>query len=314
MASQTQQAANALIMLRPAAFACNPQTLESNYFQRQSDARDDPANKARAEFDALAERLVGAGADVRIFAGSETKRLPDEVFPNNWFSTHADGSVVLYPMLAPNRREERRADILRWLEHDSAYAVDRIVDLTRFETTGAFLEGTGSLVLDHQHGVAYAARSPRTSPTVLAAFADELGFEVAVFDAFDGLGRPVFHTNMLMSLGSHFVVLCSESIRDADQRSSIIGRVIATGRRIIDITIEQLHLSAGNILEVATSAGPAIAMSNAVRDAFTRAQIRQLEGFGSLVTADISTIEHYGGGSVRCMLAGIHLPRRSEAT
>jgi len=313
MASQSQQAAQALIMLRPAAFACNPQTLESNYFQRQSNGREDLANRARAEFDTLVDRLVNAGTDVRVFAGSEEKRLPDEVFPNNWFSTHGDGAVVLYPMLAPNRREERRADIIHWLEHESTFSVHRIIDLTHFESSEDFLEGTGSLVLDHLHRVAYAGRSPRTSPTVLAAFADELGFEVAAFDAFDGRGRPVFHTNMLMSLGNQFAVLCSESIRDAAQRTSIIGRIAATGRRIIDITIEQLHRSAGNILEIATSAGPAIAMSNAVRNAFIPAQIRQLEKFGSLVTADISTIEQYGGGSVRCMLAEIHLPKRREA-
>lgn len=308
MISVVPQAARAVLMVRPAAFAFNPQTSESNRFQQRLRPPPDLLGRAQREFDALAGALDARGIEVQVFAGSAERELPDEIFPNNWLSTHTDGTIVLYPMLAPNRRAERRADIVGWLQNRAEHRFERIVDLTNLEATGAFVEGTGSIVLDRVNGDAYACLSERTTPRGLAAFAARLDFETFAFDASDDHGNRIFHTNMMMSIGPDFAAVCAESIQDPDQRRYVLERLASTGRDIIEIGIEQMRAFACNILGLDSAAGPVIVLSHKALAVLTQQQRRRLERHGTLISADVDTIERFGGGGVRCMLAEIFWP------
>jgi hypothetical protein len=305
------QSAAAVLMIRPQHFASNAETLASNRFQ--TSARGDVAAAARAEFDALAAALTRAGIDVHVFAGRADSALADEIFPNNWISFHADGTVVLYPMMAPSRRLERRRDVVDALER-LGYGVRRIVDLSAIERDGYYLEGTGSLVLDRPRRVAYACLSPRTSPGALAVFAERAGYEIEAFEAFDGGGHPIYHTNVMLSVGTGFVVVCSAAIANSSERSTVLKRLADGGRIVIDIEPADVRRFAANILELRGRAGPVIALSAAALAAFGAVRRRALAAHGTLVSADIGTIETYGGGSVRCMLAEVHLPAAGDVS
>ena len=309
-ASGETQTAGAVLMIRPAHFGSNDETAGSNFFQRAAAGLRDAALRARREFDAVALALAAAGVQVHQFAGQRDSALPDEVFPNNWVSFHADGTAVLYPMLAVNRRRERRPDILAALADSCGYRIERIVDLTSHEARREYLEGTGSLVLDRVHHIAYACRSPRTHEHVLAEFARALRYEVVPFTAVDAAARPIYHTNVLLSLGARFAALCTSAIADRTQRREVLERLEGSGREVIDLRVEELASFAGNLLELRGARGPIIALSAAALGALTPATRRSLERYGQLVTADIATIECVGGGSVRCMLAEVPLPLR----
>ena len=302
------QAAAAVLMVRPDAFASNPQTLASNSFQARAPRSPDMQRRAELEFDAAVAALEAVGVRVHAFAGREDCDAPDEVFPNNWVSFHADGSVVLYPMLAPNRRLERRPDLIAALEREHGYTIRQLVDLTANEVEGRFLEGTGSLVLDRANRVAYACGSPRTELGVLADFVARLGYESFVFAATDAVKRPVYHTNIVMSVGSSFAIVCLEAVADAAQRAQLTDHIAASTRTLIEISLGQMHDFAANILELAGTDGPVIALSEHARRCLDAAQTRALERCGSLVSVAIPTIEAHGGGSLRCMLAEVHLP------
>jgi hypothetical protein len=309
--SQEPQSSPAVLMIRPARFGANAETAESNHFQHATGGNADVAARAAREFDALAVALAAAGVRVHAFAGQRGSALPDEVFPNNWLSLHADGTAVLYPMLAPSRRRERRVDVLHTLGAEHGYRISRVVDLSHLEARGTFLEGTGSVVLDRANRVAYACRSPRTHADALAAFGDELGYETLEFDAYDARGRAIYHTNVLLSIGTAFAALCTRALPPAD-RGHVLERLEAGGRSVIDLSFEQLERFAGNLLELrgaSANAGKVIALSQTALDSLTGAQRRALEGHGEVVAADVATIETYGGGSVRCMLAEVALPR-----
>jgi hypothetical protein len=304
------QSAPAVLMIRPARFGTNAETVGSNYFQATHGSRaaaSVAANAAR-EFDGLALALAAAGVDVHAFAGQGDSPPPDEVFPNNWVSFHTDGTVVLYPMLAPSRRRERRAGLVDELR-GHGYRVSRIVDLTRLEQQGSFLEGTGSVVLDRTNRVAYACRSPRTAHDALAELGRSLGYEIIAFDAFDRDGRAIYHTNVMMSVGSGFAVLCTAALRDPALRRTIVERLATTGHELVELRFEQLHAFAGNLLELRARGSPVIALSTAALASLDSAQRRALERHGALIAADVGTIERYGGGSVRCMLAEVFLQR-----
>lgn len=303
------QTAAAVLMVRPAHFGGNAETAGSNFFQRAG-AIADAASRAQREFDALALALADAGVRVHQFAGQKGAALPDEVFPNNWLSLHADGTAVLYPLLAANRRRERRPDLLDALTSSCGYRVERLVDLTELEARGEYLEGTGSLVLDRERHVAYACRSPRTHDGALQAFARALHYEIVAFGAVDVSGRAIYHTNVLLSLGTLFAALCTSAIANPMERRSVVERLEASGRRVIELTAAELAGFAGNLLELRGSAGPVIALSAAALASLAAPTRRALETYGQLVTADIATIEELGGGSVRCMLAEVALPRR----
>jgi len=303
-----RQAASAVLMVRPAAFASNPQTVLSNSFQAVAPRTPAIQRRAEQEFVAVAEALDTAGVRVHVFEGQTDCDAPDEIFPNNWVSFHEDGTVVLYPLLAPNRRLERRASILASLEREHGYRLGRLVDLTVHEAEGRYLEGTGSLVLDRINRVAYACGSPRTDIDVIADFADKLGFDPVVFPATDATDRPVYHTNVVMSLGTQFAVACLDAIPHPAARTVLSERIEASGRELIGLSIEQMHGFAANILELRGRNGSVIAASAHAYNTLNRAQIRSLERHGDFVVAAIPTIEAYGGGSLRCMLAEIFLP------
>jgi hypothetical protein len=301
-------------MVRPTQFGSNAETAGSNFFQRSAADGGDAARRAQDEFDALALALADAGVRVHQFAGQRAAALPDEVFPNNWLSLHADGTAVLYPMLAPSRRRERRRDILDALVDSCGYRIDRIVDLTTLEARGEYLEGTGSVVLDRARRIAYACRSPRTHVKALAELARALGYEVVPFSAVDAAGQAIYHTNVVLSLGTRFAALCTAAIADSAERRDVVARLDASGHEVIDLSRAELESFAGNVLELAGSAGPVIALSAAALKSLAAPTRRAFERHGRLVTADVATIERLGGGSVRCMLAEVPLPASSQST
>lgn len=305
------QVASAVLMVRPRNFAANPQTAESNVFQVRSAGHDAGTGvAARAEFDAAVDRLQRAGIDVLVLEDSASPPKPDAVFPNNWVSFHPDGTMVLYPLLAPNRRTERRPLPVEALLRQHGFRIDRVVDLSPMEARGWFLEGTGSLVLDRVHAVAYAALSSRTHPQAVAAVGHELAFDMQAFATTGPGGQPFYHTNVMLSIGSSFAVLCAEAVEPAAARTAVMDRLAATGRELLVISADQAGAFAGNVLELATAGGSQLlALSETALQALAPAQIAMLERHAGLVPLRVPTIEQHGGGSVRCMLAEIFLPR-----
>ncbi len=307
------QTTSDVLMIRPVRFAGNVQTVASNRFQQIEGAQDADQSQASAlhEFDALVESLRSAGVTVHVFDDTPDPHTPDSIFPNNWVSFHADGTVVLYPMLAPNRRLERRLDILEILDRQHGFHVARTVDLTHREVEDKFLEGTGSLVLDRRNHVAYACLSARTDMDVLGEFAQRLDYDVVAFEAFDASGASIYHTNVLMSVGECFAAICSACI-EPSRREAVVRLLESSGRVIVDLTLEQMQNFAGNMLELRTQSGASvIAMSQCARNSLDPSQFAVLTARGeTIVSADIPTIERLGGGSVRCMIAEVHLPRR----
>jgi hypothetical protein len=302
-------------MVRPARFGCNPQTAASNAFQAPPESlpASDLQAAVLAEFHGLAHALERSGVQVLIAPDSDLPPKPDAIFPNNWVSFHHDGTVALYPMMAPNRRWERRDEVLELVVRQGGFRISRTVDLTHRESEDKYLEGTGSVVLDRRHRVAYACSSPRTDLDVLGEFAQQLDYELMTFDAVDSSGRAVYHTNVLMAIGSGFAVVCGDSIANAAHRAALLARLRAGGHEIVDITQAQMARFAANVLELAAPKGPLIALSETALGSLSRAQRRRLESHAGLVPAAIPNIERIGGGGVRCMLAEIHLPKRSTA-
>jgi hypothetical protein len=307
------QLASAVLMIRPARFQSNPQTAESNRFQGKTSVS--PAEQhaaALAEFEALARQLEGAGIRVVIVDDTPEPHTPDAIFPNNWVSFHANGTVVLYPMEAPNRRTERRRDIIESVADDHGFVVHNVIDLTHHEKDGHFLEGTGSMVLDRTNRIAYACLSSRTHLDALGEFAQRLDYEVLAFDAVDQHGAAIYHTNVLMNVGEKIAVVCDEAIPREEQRKAVLESLAATGHDVIRLTFAQLNAFAGNMLELRSSGGQRVtAMSDQAYRALTRDQLAKFSQNGAIVRAPIDTIECSAGGSVRCMLAEIHLPRDS---
>ncbi len=301
-------------MVRPASFGWDADTAASNRFQRLGALpADEIRRRAVSEFDGVVTKLRAAGVETHAIDEPRAPACPDAVFPNNWVSLHHDGTVVLYPMLAPIRRLERRMELLAELEERGGFTVSRLVDLSHHELSGRFLEGTGSVVFDHVERVAYACLSPRTHAAVLAELCDELGYEPVAFDATDADGVPVYHTNVLLSIGRRTAILCVEAVADS-QRGALLERLRASGRRVIAIDRAQMSEFAGNALELAARAGGAVlALSERALGSLGAADLDALQGDAvRIVAAPIPTIEQLGGGSVRCMLAEVFLPRRSD--
>ena len=297
-------------MIRPVRFASNAQTAASNRFQGKSGLDPDAQNQhAQQEFDALAAKLRAAGVKVVALSDTEEPHTPDSIFPNNWVSFHGDGRAVLFPMEAENRRLERRGDILEQLSQEHGYAINEVIDISRYEESGRFLEGTGSLVLDRPNRIAYACLSTRTHLDPLGEFSQRMGYEVVAFDAVDPNGVPVYHTNVLMHIGEKLAAICSEAIRDESQRAAVLRSLADTGHDIVDLTYRQLAAFAGNMLELRSANGQRLtALSQRAYDAFDDEQRSKLHNNGKVVPAAIPVIEASAGGSVRCMLAELHLP------
>lgn len=305
------QAPSAVVMIRPAAFQPNPETAADNAFQSAGVTdvaeRQSVAAKAQVEVAAVATALRGEGVGVLTFDDREGIDTPDSVFPNNWISTHDDGRVVLYPMAAPSRRRERRGDVVDGLSE--RYAVSQVLDLSPVELEGRYLEGTGALVLDHVHRIAYMARSGRANEAVLDQWCEAMGYTAEVFNTIDQAGQPIYHTNVVLSIGTDFVVAGLGNIPDPVERARIAARLGETGRDVIEIDQRQVAEFAGNGLELTGSRGRIFALSSRAHAALRPDQIAAIEASARILAISIPTIER-SGGSVRCMLAGIHLPPR----
>jgi hypothetical protein len=309
-ATADAQTADSVLMVRPASFGWNPQTQASNRFQHREPGLAGASNElARAEFDTLALQLRAAGVTVAVAADVPAPACPDAIFPNNWVSLHADGTVVLYPMLARNRRLERRLELISGLATSDGRRIHRLLDLTQHELHGRFLEGTGSIVFDHARRIAYACLSPRTHREPLAELCNELGYEPCTFTATDVAGVPIYHTNVMLAVGSRCCVIAAGAI-DARDRARVLSSLAASGRDIEIIDARQMAGFAGNVLELrAADSGRVLVLSATAHDAFGPAAIERLAAsVNRIVVAPIPTIETLGGGSVRCMLAEVFLP------
>jgi len=307
------QTANAVLMIRPTAFHSNPQTAASNAFQRAPDAVANELEQqaAAVQFEGLADVLRTAGVEVIVEADTLEPSTPDSIFPNNWISLHADGSAVLFPMMAPNRRTERRMDIVERLGTVHGFRLEKVLDLSAWEQRGRFLEGTGSLVLDRISRVAYACLSPRTDVEVLEDFCQRTGFEPLAFHAVDADGIPIYHTNVMMALGRGYAVICDAAISDPAEHTAVLARLRQSGREIVSIDHEQMAAFAGNMLELINAEGHRLLVMSRRAEASLNDEQRAVLGkHARLLTAAIDDIEDSAGGGVRCMLAEIFLPRR----
>ena len=302
-----EQTRGTVLMVRPARFGFHAEAAQSNAFAHA--APDADFSAALREFDRVVEVLESAGVEVLILDDTPDPAKPDAVFPNNWVSFHADGTVVLYPMATAARRLERDPGRLQALLEAGGFEVRQVVDLSFHERHGHFLEGTGSLVLDRPQRRAYANLSPRTDAAVIADFDDRLDFSTLLFEANDRAGRPIYHTNVVLSLGTAFAVLCTDAVA-TEFREVLVDEIETTGRTLIEVAYDQMRGFGCNVIELKGRGGdPVIALSSAARRSFTPDQLKLLERFGALAEADIPTIERVGGGSVRCMIADVHLPR-----
>lgn len=302
------QTTNSILLVRPANFTFNTDTAASNYFQHKvTESAEISREKAIAEFDAFAATLRQKGINTFIFDDTPSPVKPDAIFPNNWATFHPDGSIILYPMHAPNRRLERRPDIIDALR--SSFRVTEIIDLSSCEEENKFLEGTGSIVFDHDHKVAYGCLSPRTDRELFIEVCDRLGYSPLYFYSHDKAGNEIYHTNVMMCVASRFAVICLESITDKRERDDVIRSLTGTGHKIIDITFGQVSAFAGNMLALHTNDDKEIlAMSQSAYDSLTPAQKAEIERYSELVPLPITTIETIGGGSARCMIAELFLP------
>ncbi|WP_264566666.1 citrulline utilization hydrolase CtlX [Flavobacterium sp. N3904] len=309
-----KQTTNSILMIRPVAFRMNEQTAVNNYYQKVLDGLL-PATvnaKAQQEFDVFVEKLRAVGVDVTVVDDKENSDTPDSIFPNNWISFHENGDVALYPMFAENRRHERREDILDTLE-EKGFVIDNIMDYTSAEEDGFFLEGTGSLVLDRENGKAYCALSPRADEELFIEFCEDFEFTPVIFEAFQTVNNErklIYHTNVMMCLGETFAVICADCIDDKKERKMVLDSLKGDEKEVILITEEQVNNFAGNMLEVKGADDRRyLVMSASAHQSLSKKQITQLEEHVTILSSSLDTIEACGGGSARCMMAEIFLPR-----
>ena len=302
-------------MIRPVAFRMNEQTAVNNYYQKVLDGLL-PATvnaKAQQEFDAFVEKLTAVGVDVTVVDDTLNPDTPDSIFPNNWISFHENGDVALYPMFAENRRHERREEILDLLE-EKGFVIHNIIDYTSAEEDGFFLEGTGSLLLDRANAKAYCALSPRADEELFIEFCEDFDYAPVIFEAFqtvDSERKLIYHTNVMMCLGETFAVICSDCIDDKKERKMVLDNLKENGKEIILITEAQMNNFAGNMLEVRGANDKRyLVMSTAAHQSLTPKQIEQLGKHAEILSSSLDTIEACGGGSARCMMAEIFLPRK----
>jgi hypothetical protein len=295
------QSSDTVVMVRPHHFASNPETMGDNAFQSIAQRGVNVAQAAYDEVTNAVAKLQSKGVKVHLFEDTGTE-TPDSVFPNNWFSTHRTGELVLYPMYCNNRRKERRADIIEFLQE--TYGHDKTLDLSELERKEVFLEGTGSVVFDHDNQLAYGARSKRMDENALKQLCKELGYQPIAFDATSSDGKPVYHTNVLMAVGGDFVMASVDMIRNKEEQQTFVGSVKSSGKALVSLTEQQISKFAGNMLELEVKGRKLLAMSETARRSLTTEQVRQLEQWVELLPIAVPTIE-LGGGSVRCMLAQV---------
>lgn len=311
MASQTT---NTILMVAPDSFGYNIQTASSNSFQNKpADVPETLRKRALNEFNAMTQKLSDLGVDLLILRNDNEIDTPDAVFPNNWFATYDDGTVILFPMLSENRRLERSRETLEEVFDSSDLAVSKYVDYSEYENQGLILEGTGSLVLDRKNNTVYAIESERTNKILFERYCSDMNIPPenrVFFHAHDENGNPIYHTNVIMSIGDGFAVICSECI-ESRETADVISRLRTSGLEVIDITFSQLKNFCGNILNVKNIQGESlIVMSSRAFSSFTATQLEVLRKYGTPVDVNIDTIETVGGGSARCMMAEIFLQKK----
>ncbi len=294
-----------VLMIRPLHFVYNPETAVNNSFQVKGN-QENLSEKAVQEFDALVKTMRDAGIDVTVVEDSPEPHTPDAIFPNNWISLHEKGVYCLYPMFAPNRRKERKTEVLTLIQKKFNY--DSLVDFTFYESENRFLEGTGSMVLDRDKKIAYACLSPRTDQCVLEDFCNKMNYQPVVFYSTNQQGLAIYHTNVMMCVADQFVVICLDSIADAEERKNVVRIILESGKEIMEISHNQMNHFAGNMLQVENSLGEKImVMSTAAFSALTDGQKENLSKYNRIVHSSLENIETNGGGSARCMIAEIHL-------
>lgn len=312
----TQNATNSLMMIRPERFGMNAQTAVDNFYQQQDAATDAATDNQRAqvEFDAFVEKLRAVGVDVLVLQDTADPHTPDSIFPNNWISMHADGRVLLYPMKAENRRLERIEGIERILK-DHGFVVDSTLDYSEAEQEGVYLEGTGSIIFDHDAKLTYMARSQRADEFLLDQVCQDLGYSSIVFSAYQDTSdgrQPIYHTNVLMCMTDKYAVICLDTIDDEKERASVVAAIEGSGKEILEISEAQKHQFAGNMLLVKGAEEKLhLVMSSSAFNALTAEQVQKIERYHTILHSDLTTIETLGGGSARCMLAEIYLPKEA---
>jgi hypothetical protein len=309
------QTTNSILMIRPVAFRMNEQTAVNNYYQKVLDGLSPETVKAKAqeEFDTFVNKLRIVGIDVLVVNDTIEPNTPDSIFPNNWISFHESGDVVMYPMFAENRRQERREDILELLEDKGFEMNEFITDYSSAEEDGFFLEGTGSIVLDRENGKAYCALSPRADEELFIEFCEDFDMNPIIFEAFqtvNGERKLIYHTNVMMCIGDTFAVICADCIDDKKERKMVLDSLKSDEKEIILITEAQMNNFAGNMLElVGSDERRYLVMSSSAHQSLTKKQIAQLEEHVTILSSSLDTIEACGGGSARCMMAEIFLPK-----
>lgn len=303
-----------ILMIEPILFGFNEETAKNNYFQKNDNtAATQIQAQARAEFLDMVRLLRENAIKVITVRDTASPHTPDSIFPNNWVSFHSCGRVVLYPMFAENRRLERRPEILQYIE-DEGFAIKEKIDLTGYEDEGEFLEGTGSMILDRDNRIAYACLSERTHPHLFELFCRELEYTPVAFRAFqsvDGKRLPIYHTNVMMCIADRYAIVCLDTIDDNDERRRVTESIVGSGKTIIEISEQQMHHFAGNMLQVENEIGMKfLVMSDTAYRSLLPQQIEQIEKTDTILHPSIPTIERYGGGSARCMMAEIFLPRK----
>lgn len=293
-------------MIKPVNFGFNAETAVNNAFQVEN-TETGVQQKALKEFNDFVNLLRSNGVDVTVVEDTALPHTPDSIFPNNWVSFHHDGTLMLYPMYAVNRRAERKEHVLDSIS--KKFRVTKKVDLSRYENDNIFLEGTGSMVLDRDNHIAYACISPRTNEIVLEEFCRQMNYTPVVFNATDGNGRAIYHTNVLMCVADRFVVICLESITDPDQQQMVSQAIVNSNKNIVIITLHQMQRFAGNMLQVENDQGEKLlVMSSQAYEALTTEQLQELNRYNRILHSPLQTIETNGGGSARCMMAEVHLP------
>ena len=308
------QITNNILMIQPVSFRYNEQTAVNNYYQQVLDNLSDEQTQEKAllEFNNLVELLKNVGVNVIVIEDTKKPDTPDSIFPNNWVSFHADGTVGLYPMCAENRRAERREDIFDTLVDEYGFKIEEIKDFSEFEEHDKYLEGTGSMVLDREHKICYAAISIRTDEIAVIQFCEEFGYRPVCFTANQSVNEErmaIYHTNVMMCVADRFAVICLDTIDDKDERKHVVETLIETGKEIIEITQAQNHRFAGNMLQVMGDK-PYLVMSNSAFSSLTDAQKKTIEKYCRIIYSSLDTIEACGGGSARCMMAEVFLPKK----
>ena len=305
------QTTDTVLMIEPAAFGFNAETAQNNYFQINSENAE-TQNRALQEFNNFVEKLRSKGINVITVKDTLEPHTPDSIFPNNWISMHQDGTVVLYPMCAVNRRWERRNDILEILKRN--FSVKEIIDFSAPENDGKFLEGTGSMIFDHDNKLAYGSVSLRLDEQLFREFCEKFGFTPVVFHSYQTANNerlPIYHTNVMMCVADQFVVICLDCIDDETERVNVVNAIVNSGKEIIEISESQMQRFAGNMLQLQNPEGKKfLVMSLSAYQSLTPEQISNIEKYSEIIYSDLETIETNGGGSARCMLAEVFLEKK----